>query len=100
MAIIKTKFNAYQTIELTNVLRNMLVESIECGGDIEWYREASMDDYFNEYQEIWDGDTRIGEGIDTISSQFVLNDETREDFEICFNTALDEAIKEVEENEL
>lgn len=100
MATITKKLNTVQMHELTAVLKQMLIDSISCGGDIEWYKEASMDDYFAGcYEQLWDGDTRLGEGINTISNFFILNEDTREDIEMCFIIARYEAIKEIEEDE-
>ena len=54
-----------------------------------------MEDYFQEWTEIWNNqDEKVGEGIDTIAHKFVLNDDTRADFERAFNDAKSNAIDE------
>lgn len=54
---------------------------------------------FHEWTEIWDDDVKVGEGLDTIAHKFVLNDDTRADFEHAFEQARDAAYEEAEEDE-
>jgi len=94
--IISNNINGFQFNELRDYMQNCIEESIAAldSSDtehIEWYKDCEMEDYFAEWQEIWDGDTKIGEGLDTLTHKFVLNDDTRDDFERAFEEARDEA---------
>lgn len=99
MKIITKNISALEFIELRDYMRNCLDESIKCVNDslahISWYETCEMEDYFAQWQEIWDeDDTYIGDGLDTISNKFVINEDTREDFVNAFNDARDEAYEE------
>lgn len=63
-----------------------------------WYEDCTMDDYFTVWSELWGENTKIGEGIDTIAHAFVLNDDTRGDFENAFDQARDRAFVSVMKN--
>jgi hypothetical protein len=54
-----------------------------------------MNDYFGGgFEEIYnETDEKVGEGLNTISHSFVLNDNTRADFESAFEQARDEAFE-------
>ena len=90
--IITKELNGLQFNELVNHMYNCLLESMAVCDDIAWYESCSMDDYFTQWDEIWDeGDNLVGEGLDTISHKFLLDDETRGDFENAFKIARDRA---------
>lgn len=105
--IITENINGLQFNELKETMQTMIEESIASlsynGGyndkkdylsDLAWYKDCKMEDYFNEWTEIWDDeDGKIGEGLDTIAHKFVLNDDTRADFESAFEQARDEAFE-------
>jgi len=93
-----------QFIELKDFMQNCIEESINALRGISneyyaehlvWYEDCKMDDYFNEWTEIWDDEEneKVGEGLDTIAHKFVLNDNTRADFESAFEQARDAAFK-------
>jgi hypothetical protein len=85
--------------ELVNFIKNCMEESMRCVDnlrDLEWYESCNMEDYFTEWTEIWDeNDNFIGEGLDTIAHKYVLNEDTRNDFESAFNEAREDAYNTV-----
>ena len=100
-SIIINNINGQQFNELRDFMQNAIRESMNAldSHDAEiilWYENCTMDDYFAEWTEIWDEDEneRIGDGIDTIAHKFVLNDDTRPDFENAFEQARDAAFEE------
>lgn len=109
--IIDRSINGLQFNELRDCMQQMIHESIVAYSDQDksWFKDCTMEEYVHEWQEIWDeNDGKVGEGIDTIAHQFVLNDDTRADFESAFEQArdaayeeaLDDAISEIEENDI
>lgn len=101
--IITKELNALEWNELRDYMQNCIEESMKVldSHDAEhlmWYEDCEMEEYFTEWTEIWDGDNLIGEGLDTIAHQFVLNDDTRIDFESAFEGARDAAFNEVMES--
>lgn len=98
-SIITENITAIQYNELREFMQNCIKESINSldSHDVEhiaWYEDCSMDDYFTMWTEIWDNDTMVGEGLDTIAHKFILNDDTRSDFENAFKEARDAAYEE------
>ena len=100
-SIIINNINGQQFNELRDFMQNAIRESMNAldSHDAErilWYEDCTMGDYFAEWTEIWDEDEneRIGDGIDTIAHKFVLNDDTRADFENAFEQARDAAFEE------
>lgn len=96
MRIIEKNISTLEFIELRNFMQSCINESLHCLAfnpeDIEWYKDCSMDDYFTEWTELWDDSgSKIGEGLDTIAHTFILNDDTRADFEKAFVQARDNA---------
>ena len=101
--IITENINGLQFNELVVTMQTMIEESIACLwyndkkdylSQLAWYKDCKMEDYFNVWTEIWDDeDGKIGEGLDTIAHKFVLNDDTRDDFESAFEQARDEAFE-------
>lgn len=98
--IISTELSSTQYHELKNFMKGCITEPLNTVDDhdtekIMWYKDCEMGDYFTEWTEIYDdSDDKIGEGLDTISSYFILNDDTRADFECAFDEARDEAYTE------
>lgn len=97
--IITDIISTMQFIELRDYMQNLISESMKAldshdAKSVMWYRDCSLDDYFTEWQEIWDGDVKVGEGIGTIAHKFVLNDDTRADFERAFEEAREAAYEE------
>ena len=100
---IASKLNGFQRVELINAMNMAIEESIKAiegtkdeQESFAWYKECKMDEYFH-WQELWNNDVKVGEGIDTIAHKFILNDETRQDFEECFEQARDQAIENTKE---
>ena len=98
--IITENINSLQFIELRDCMQQCIEESMKAldsrdAESLMWYEDCSMNDYFYELQEIYDDGTRVGEGIDTNSHSFVLNDDTRIDFENAFEQARDAAFESV-----
>jgi hypothetical protein len=99
--IIKENINNLEFIELRDWMKNMLEDSMKAidKHDAEsqsWYKDCTMDEYFGSmWEEIWDDGIKVGEGLDTIAHKFVLNDDTRSDFEDAFGQALDAAYNSV-----
>lgn len=96
--IITENINGILFNELRDYMQSMIYESMKALGtnqteELLWYEDCTMEEYFHEWQEIWDEDTKVGEGIDTIAHRFVLNDDTRADFEIAFKHARDDAFE-------
>lgn len=98
--IIIENINTILHNELRDFMQNAIHESMNAldshDANILWYEDCTMDEYFAEWTEIWDEDEneRIGDGIDTIAHKFVLNDDTRPDFENAFEQARDTAFEE------
>ena len=99
--IVKERINSLQFIELRDYMQRMIYESILSYNyeDRSWFKDCTMEEYVQEWQEIWYEDEKVGEGIDTIAHQFVLNDDTRTDFENAFEQARDAAYEEAMEGE-
>lgn len=95
--IITENINSFLFIELRDCMQDMIKESMKAldfqqAEHLAWYKDCTMNDYFSEWTEIWnDDDELVGEGIDTIAHKFVLNDDTRADFENAFDQARDNA---------
>lgn len=100
--------NGLQFNELKETMQTMIEESIASlsynGGyndkkdylsHLAWYKDCEMNDYFGGgFEEIWDENgEKVGEGLNTINYKFVLNDDTRTDFESAFEQARDEAFE-------
>lgn len=104
---ITNNINGLQFNELCDFMKRLICESLYALSGlsnkeelVEMYETCTMDDYFTEWDQLWDEDEVdgfIGEGLDTISSKFVLNDETRADFEKAFSLARDAALQEYKE---
>ena len=99
--IIVKNISSLEFIELRDCMQNCIRESIiALGSDdkegIMWYEDCGMEDYFKEWMEIWAEDeyVKIGDGLETIDHKFVLNDDTRADFESAFEQARDAAFEE------
>lgn len=97
--IITENINGLLFNELRDCMQSMIVKSMKAldphDSDYhDWYEDCTMEDYFHEWTEIWDEDEKVGDGIDTIAHKFVLNDDTRADFERAFNDAKSNAIDE------
>lgn len=77
--------------ELVHYMRDCLEDSlsrvISDESSIEWYKTCSFEEYFNQFQEIWDGDVHVGDGLDIISHKIVLNDDTHAAFVLAFAAA-------------
>ena len=89
MKIVEKKLNSFERVELQDKMIDMLEESYniyeeECKP---FLLECSFDEYFVELQEIWNEDEKIGNGIKCGSTAYILNDETRPDFEELFKIA-------------
>ena len=105
MKVINSNISALSFNELRDFMRRLVYESLVSLDGlsnketlVELYETCSMDNYFTEWDLIWDDDGNlIGEGLDTISSNFILNDNTRADFEKAFNQARNAAISEYKE---
>lgn len=114
--IITKNINGLQFNELKSTMQRMIEESIAtlaCNGGyndkdyyldhLSWYKDCKIEDYFRGgFEEIFDADgNKVGEGINTIAHSFVLNDDTRADFESAFEQARDDAyearLKEIAE---
>lgn len=99
---ITNNINGLQFNELCDFMKRLICESLYALNGlsdkeelVNWYETCTMDDYFTEWNQLWDeNDNLIGEGLDTISSKFVLNDNTRADFERAFTQARDAALEE------
>lgn len=98
--IITENINGFQFNELKETMKRMIEESIACLpcndkkdylSHLAWYKDCEMDDYLYELQEIWDENEKVGEGLNTIAHDFVLNDNTRANFLLAFEQARDEA---------
>jgi len=97
--IITENINGILFNELRDYMQSMVYESMKAIDphdieSLEWYEDCSMTEYFHEWTEIWDEDEKVGDGIDTIAHKFVLNDDTRSDFEIAFEHARNDAFEE------
>ena len=100
--IIDRSINGLQFNELRDYMQQMIHESILAYiyQDKSWFKDCTMEEYFHVWQEIWDeNDEKVGDGIDTIAHKFVLNDDTRADFESAFEQARDAAYEEAMEDE-
>ena len=98
-SIITSNINSLQFNELRDTMQDSIKQSMEYldSHDAEhlmWYEDCSMEDYFTMWTEIWDDDTLVGEGLETIAHKFVLNNDTRSDFENAFAQARDAAFEE------
>lgn len=98
-SIITDIISTMQFNELRDYMQNLISESMKAldshdAESVMWYKDCSMDEYFTEWQEIWDGDVKVGEGICTIAHNFVLNDNTHADFENAFAEARETAYEE------
>lgn len=96
---IENALTALQFAELERFMFNVISESMKslppCGRKgVVWYKGCGFEDYFAELDEIWSDGEFVGCGIDTVSNRFVLNDETRPDFERAFMNALGRALAE------
>lgn len=103
--IITENINGLQFNELVVTMQTMIEESIACLSyndkkdylsQLAWYKDCEMVDYFGGgFAEIWDDDEneKAGEGLSTGWHKFVLNDDTRADFESAFEQARDEAFE-------
>jgi len=99
---ITNNINGLQFNELCDFMKRLICESLyalnglsDKEEHVNWYETCTMDDYFTEWDQLWDeNDNLIGEGLDAISSKFVLNDNTRADFERAFTQARDAALEE------
>lgn len=106
MKVINCNMSTLSFNELRDFMQRMVYESLvsldglsDKEAHVKWYETCSMDDYFTEWDHIWDDDENlIGEGLDTISSKFILNDNTRADFEKAFSQARNAALDEYKEN--
>ena len=92
MKIVEKKLNSFERVELQDMMIDMLQESYDtCPDDSKsFYDDCQFDDYFDfgrGLQEIWNEDEKIGEGIICGSTAYILNDETRPDFEELFEIA-------------
>lgn len=97
--IIDSRMSGFERVKLISAMQDMLTESIfTCPPeDRAWYKDCTMEDYFT-WQEIYDDNGEfLGEGLDVISAAYIINDETKADFEECFEQARDEAIKNTKE---
>ena len=95
--IIDKNISSLEFIELRDYMQMAIHESLVMAGKehIMWYEDCTMEDYFTMWQEIYDElGTKIGEGLDTIAHEFILNDDTRADFESAFEEARDAAFEE------
>lgn len=96
--IITTEMDGNLFAELRECIKECIRQSIYYCDDIEkisWFKDCTMDEYFYEYQDIYDNnDVKVGEGLDTIAHKFVLNNDTRKDFENAFEQARDNAYEE------
>lgn len=94
--IIDRNITPYIREDIIRCMQSCIEETLNlCDGKTaEWLQCCTMDEYFYEWEEIWNGDTHVGIGLDLISKAVVLNDDTRDDFETCFDTARDNAFSE------
>lgn len=92
---------------LFNTLRDFMKKCIKdslneldiCDTDeILWFKDCGLNDYFVDWDEIWNGNEFVGVGLDAISHRFILNAETFNDFNKAFIQARDEAYKEFTDN--
>lgn len=104
--IIERELTAFEKTDLINYMESCISESMNCLDStdiehIEWYKDCTFGDYFNELQELWsDEGERLGYGIDMISAKIVLTDDNKEDFENCFEIARERAYNEyIEDND-
>lgn len=99
--IVTTRLKSKEYVALRNYMRERLRESFSDFDDTNklWLLTCSYDEYFNEFESIYDeyDDTKLGEGLDIISHAIVLNDETRNDFFDAFNEARADIIREINE---
>lgn len=96
---ITTALSSTEYNELLDMMKTCIQESISVYSEdsMEWLKECEFEDYFYELIEMYDDcGNRIGEGLETISYSVVLNDETRRDFQLAFNTAREEAFEEID----
>ena len=101
---IDSNISALDCNELRDFMKGLICESLyalnglsDKEEHVKWYETCTMDEYFTEWDQLWDEDENdefVGEGLDTISSKFVLNDNTRADFERAFSQARDAALEE------
>ena len=102
--IITKNISSLEFIELRDFMQNCIEDSMKSldSHDCEkimWYEDCGMEDYFTMWQEIYDElGTKIGEGLDTIAHEFILNDDTRADFENAFEQARENAFESVMED--
>lgn len=96
MKIVEKKMNNSEKSELFSVMFDAL-EGAVCQND----KQLEFDEYFIVLPHFEDEDENIiGMGMSSESSIFILNDETREDFETVFCEARDYAIeKSTEDNQ-
>lgn len=98
--IIDRNISALEFIELRDYMQNCIWESLVSidshdTESIMWHEDCDMEDYFKMWQEIYDElGTKIGEGLDAIAHEFILNDDTRADFEKAFEQARYNAFEE------
>ena len=98
--IINKNISSLEFIELREEMQEMVEQSMKAldshnGEYLMWFKDCAMDDYFHEWAEICDEyGIKIGEGIVTIAHEFILNDDTRSDFEAAFEQARDSAIEQ------
>ena len=94
MKIINKKLNNSEKYELFQVILDAL-EGLDSNS-----KSLEFDEYFIVLEHFYDeAENFIGIGISSQSSQFVLNDETREDFNEIFREARDYAIEKTEMGE-
>lgn len=95
MKIVEKKMSNSEKSELFSVIFDVLDGYLDADD-----KSLEFDEYFIVLTHFEDKDENfIGMGISSESSIFILNDETREDFETVFREARDYAIEKTERGE-
>ena len=89
--IITNRLSSLEFIELRDYMLTCLEESMSACDEnaIAWYEACDLENYFYELQDVYENDRLIGSGIDAFNHFFVLNEETKEDFDEAFRQAKD-----------
>ncbi|MDO4800818.1 MAG: hypothetical protein Q4A15_01505 [Prevotellaceae bacterium] len=93
MKTVNEQFSDLQRNELQSFFKNTLTEALAAVKDLqhaEWYKTCTFEEMKNTIVDYLYSDETgqfIGEGTNTISSNFILNDETQNDFIRAFNEA-------------
>ena len=96
--IIESKLNSLDAETLRNYFSGIIYDSINSlmyVDAVSFYEDCTLDDFFaGGYEEIWDEDKYVGEGINAIAFNVVITDENKGQIEEIFRQIASKELKD------